>query len=487
MVLMLLGAVTPAGLAVEPENAALEAITFEAIRSTKLNDTDALSLFEEELLEAYVVILDYAVSIGIRLEHLSFELFQEAHELSGHLSVNAFVEEYLDALRLQAVEAFDEIPLDPFWGGPLAYYYDTGLWLPAQATYGRYSLLPNIRKGDIIHEDAGGPFGLLGHSAIVEGKFFCTSRRIFFVRLIESIEIGVVRSILDDRRIDDRIGSVLRVTNATTTQIHSAVQFTVEQLGKPFPVISSARPWHLIGRNAAANSTTWYCSELVWAAYLHQGINIDGNTSGTVWPRNIRDHSSTQTISIHDTFPSGRFTDISGLPIAKRDAIIFLANNGIARGTSETRFSPEQAVTRAQMVEFLYRMAGEPNVAGATPFTDVPATAWFRDAVLWGYSRGIVTGISATQFAPNDPVTREQVATFLYRHAQGYGFSVTVNQNSLSRFSDREQVSSWALTPMRWAFTTPNQILIATDEMCQPRLHATRAEVAYALHALTRR
>lgn len=455
--------------------------------------------FEEELLAAYVTILDYAASIGISLEYLSFELFQAEFEKSNPSSLAAFIEQYLDTLRLQAIaapegnasgEALDEPPFDPFFGGgDLAYYYNTGLYLPPQATYGYYLLLPNIRKGDIIHEDAGGPFGLLGHSAIVEGRFFCTTRRIFFVRLIEAIEMGVVRSILDDRRIDERLGSVIRVTDATPAQIHDAVQFIVGQLGKPYPIISSNRPWHLIGRNALASSTTWYCSELVWAAYLRQGINIDGRLFGTVWPRNIRDHRSTEHVPITGTFPGGRFTDIADLPpAAVKDAIIFLADNGITVGTSAYRFSPQQVLTRAEVVTFLYRMAGEPRVTGMMPFLDVPRSAWFRDAVLWAHNHDIVMGTSPIRFSPNTPVTREQVATFLYRHAKEHGFSVEVYENALDALFDRGQISPWALTPMQWAFTEPYPILVADDlDMCRPHNHATRAEVAYALHALTRR
>ena len=461
---------------------------------------DDLEEEERKLLEAYIAVADYAYLSNVELE-ISFELFVEKFRSSEYDLLEDFLTFILEFLRLQANEEpdtevgeepdaeIDEEPdaeVDEGFGarfGGSAYYYNTGLNLPGQATFGRYLLLPNIRKGDILHEEAGF-FGLTGHSGIVEGKFFCTSRRIFFPRIIESIDAGVVRSIIDDRRIDDRDGIILRVSSATTTQIHNAVQFAVSQLGKPYPTITF---WNLAGRNPAANSTTWYCSELVWAAFFHQNINIDGNTSGTVWPRSIRDHSSTATISIIGVFPGNRFTDISLMSVANRNAIIFLANNGITTGVTQTSFAPTRPVTRGEMITFLYRMAGEPRVTGTMPFNDVPANAFFRDAVLWGHNRGIVTGTTATTFSPNNTVTREQVATFLHRYALAHvGFSTSFN--AILNHPDRNQVSDWALNAMFWAFTrNPVQILFESSGMLRPRTDATRAEVALALHGLVQR
>ena len=162
------------------------------------------------MINAYIVIAEYVASFNLELE-LSLDLFEENFFNSDFATVDEFAISVLESLQLEesaTAESVDNI--DPSSGSfALQYYHNTGLGLPSRATYGRYLLLPNIRKGDIIHENAGGPNGMLGHSAIVEGKFFCTSRRIFFVRLVESITIGVVRSILDDQRIDQGIASVL--------------------------------------------------------------------------------------------------------------------------------------------------------------------------------------------------------------------------------------------------------------------------------------
>ena len=97
------------------------------------------------------------------------------------------------------------------------------------------------------------------------------------------------------------------------------------------------------------------------------------------------------------------------------DAVAWAVENGITSGTSDTTFSPNAACTRAQMMTFLWRAAGSPKAAGNNPFTDLDASAYYYDAVLWAVSEGITSGTSATTFGPNDTVTRGQTVTFLYR------------------------------------------------------------------------
>lgn len=97
-------------------------------------------------------------------------------------------------------------------------------------------------------------------------------------------------------------------------------------------------------------------------------------------------------------------------------AVLWAVEQGITTGTTSTTFSPEDACTRAQVVTFMYRAAGKPTVGSTdNPFTDVPANQYFYDAVLWAVENGITTGVSATEFAPNDTCTRGQIVTFLYR------------------------------------------------------------------------
>ena len=96
-------------------------------------------------------------------------------------------------------------------------------------------------------------------------------------------------------------------------------------------------------------------------------------------------------------------------------AIQWAVENGVTSGTSATTFSPNDTVTRAQAVTFLYRLAGRPSVAGSAGFADVPAGNWFADAAVWAVREGITNGTSATTFTPDKECTRGEILTFLYR------------------------------------------------------------------------
>ena len=117
-----------------------------------------------------------------------------------------------------------------------------------------------------------------------------------------------------------------------------------------------------------------------------------------------------------ETEPENPFTDISKSDYFY-DAVLWAADKGITSGVTETLFAPNSSCTRAQMVTFLWRANGSPVVDYAMNFTDVPADAYYADAVRWAVSKGITSGTSATTFAPDMTVTRAQTVTFLYRAA----------------------------------------------------------------------
>src|SRR5699024_11017975 len=96
----------------------------------------------------------------------------------------------------------------------------------------------------------------------------------------------------------------------------------------------------------------------------------------------------------------------------------YVYENDLMNGTDGSLFSPESTTTRAQVVTVLYRLAGQPAADWENPFWDVPASAWFHDAVTWAWENDITGGVSSTHFGAGNAVTREQLATFLYRYAQ---------------------------------------------------------------------
>ena len=97
-------------------------------------------------------------------------------------------------------------------------------------------------------------------------------------------------------------------------------------------------------------------------------------------------------------------------------AVLWAVEKGIAKGTSETTFSPNDTCTRGQTMAFLYRYANSPAVSGSNSFVDVSETAYYYDATLWAVSEKVTEGTSATTFSPNDLCTRGQIVTFLYRY-----------------------------------------------------------------------
>ena len=148
-------------------------------------------------------------------------------------------------------------------------------------------------------------------------------------------------------------------------------------------------------------------------------------------------------------------------------------------GTSATLFSPNGTMNRAMLVTILYRMEDEPDVTAANAFTDVPADAWYADAVAWASAHGIVDGVGESRFAPMRSITREQMAVMLYRYAQYKGCTLEAGAD-LSRYADAGDISAWALEALQWA-NAAGLITGRTASAIVPGGTATRAEAATIL------
>ena len=172
------------------------------------------------------------------------------------------------------------------------------------------------------------------------------------------------------------------------------------------------------------------------------------------------------------------FTDVSASHWA-HDDITYVYENDLMNGTDGSLFSPESTTTRAQVVTVLYRLAGQPAADWENPFWDVPASAWFHDAVTWAWENDITGGVSSTHFGAGNAVTREQLATFLYRYAQDQGYDTSARAD-LSGYSDAGLVSSYATEALSWANAT-GLIIGTTATTLSPKGSATRAQVATIL------
>ena len=155
----------------------------------------------------------------------------------------------------------------------------------------------------------------------------------------------------------------------------------------------------------------------------------------------------------------------------------FMVESGYMNGMSDTEMAPNGTLTRAQWAKILYGVAGEPNVNNMVePFDDVSQGQWFYNAVVWAYNEGIVNGIDKDTFGHNSNITREQMATMLFRFAKAEKAS-----GNLNAFTDKGKVSSYAVDALIWA--TQNGIvngLTATE--LAPGGTATRAQAAKILY-----
>ncbi len=160
-------------------------------------------------------------------------------------------------------------------------------------------------------------------------------------------------------------------------------------------------------------------------------------------------------------------------------AVKYAYESGLTKGTSDTTFSPDQTMTRCMLVTVLYRAAGHPDVTNLThPFEDIPENAYYKDALLWAYESGLTIGIDDTHFAPDSALTREQLATFLYRYAQAEGTDYL--PDDLSAFTDQDQISDFARPAIAWA--VGSDILHGMGNgILAPRGTATRAQMVTLL------
>lgn len=184
--------------------------------------------------------------------------------------------------------------------------------------------------------------------------------------------------------------------------------------------------------------------------------------------------------------PAGRIHTISYNDVVAGDwfaeAVNYVTLTGRMNGTGEG-FSPNNNLTRAQMATVLYRMAGEPEGTIENPFSDVADGQWYTDAVVWAAETGITLGTSADTFNPNDDVTREEMATFLYRFAEYESLDPIEVTGDLSAFPDADEVSEFATEAMTWA--VGQKIIAGVDGNLAPDGTATRAQVATVLMRYT--
>ena len=151
--------------------------------------------------------------------------------------------------------------------------------------------------------------------------------------------------------------------------------------------------------------------------------------------------------------PSYGLHDVAGPDYWAHKGIDYCVRNRLMSGVGAGTFSPDTACTRAQIVKILYNLSGNQTDYSYyyLPFTDVAPGAWYYNAVAWAYCNDVTSGTSATMFTPNAAITRQQLVTFLYRYTVKYAPEFTGNAAPISAFPDAGSVANWAYAAMSWA------------------------------------
>ena len=204
-----------------------------------------------------------------------------------------------------------------------------------------------------------------------------------------------------------------------------------------------------------------------WYTQASGGTEI---TTDTVFSANI-------TLYAHWTkVYENPFTDVHEEDWFYEDTM-FVYEHGLMIGDGDGTFRPDGSLTRAEMVQVLYNWAGKPEVTGTSPFSDVPNDAWYAKPVIWAANGGVVNGIGEGKFAPEDSVTREQLAAMLYRYA-----GEPETSGVLTDFADGDAVSEYAVNAVKWAVQHDILRGDGTPRSLRPTDGIKRSEVAAMLH-----
>lgn len=197
------------------------------------------------------------------------------------------------------------------------------------------------------------------------------------------------------------------------------------------------------------------------------------------------------------TMPSGtanvyvRFSG-SGLPFADvpsgswyYDDVAYVYDTGLMTGLTATTFGPNLSTTRGMIVTILWRMENEPAAKHGCPFADVRRGSYYEQAIAWASENGIVTGFDASTFAPDQAITREQLAAILFRFAAYRGMDAVTLRENLSSFQDQAAISAYAVLALNWA--VGEGLMQGTGDKLEPTGSATRAQVAAMLRRFMQR
>ena len=269
-------------------------------------------------------------------------------------------------------------------------------------------------------------------------------------------------------------GIPVDVVNAITGE-RSTVQITLAHDGDFGFTMTLTAP--LGKENPGYWANLYHYDESAEALNFEAAAKIDEDGSVTIPFSHASQYAIVIDTHSHATVDvSDLFSDIA--PDAwYKDAVQYAYDNGLMTGVSATEFAPEQTTTRAMIVSILARLEGV-TTAQAAGFADVN-DEWYAPAVNWAANVGVVNGYEDNTFRPNTAITREQLAAILMNYAAYKGYDVSARAD-LSHYSDADSISSWANDVLLWA-VAEGLLTGVTDDTIAPQAHATRAQVAAIL------
>lgn len=218
----------------------------------------------------------------------------------------------------------------------------------------------------------------------------------------------------------------------------------------------------------------WYTDKNCTESYNFNTKITKGFTLYAKWIENK------ETIDVKDLFDDVDTSDWF------YDAVQYAVENGLCNGISDTEFAPSMEINRAMFVTILYRYEKEPLINSESKFNDVVANSYYEKAVIWAEEMGLVNGMSDTEFAPQNIITREQIVTIMYRFAKYKGLITNIEENTnILSYEDYDNISEYAIPAMQWA--CGNEIINGkTPSTLEPKDTATRAEVVTMLMRFTK-
>jgi GH25 family lysozyme M1 (1,4-beta-N-acetylmuramidase) len=258
-------------------------------------------------------------------------------------------------------------------------------------------------------------------------------------------------------------------SNAPLKQVYAAICTADGTTVQEYTVTTSATEY-TIANSPLDNNMRFSALPAGYYYLTYTATDVNGTDAAWVSP-------------IFAVSPTTLFVDVTDSSQWYYNAVYSAAAQGIVQGSQNAdktySYNPNSTLTRAEVILMLYRIAGSPkNATGAShPFQDAKAS-WYQDALIWAYQNNVVSGTSATTFAPTQPVTREQMATILYRYAKGEQLSTDL----LSDYSDKASVSTWAKDGVTWCINMGIMVSTSTTgSTFSPKQSTKRSEAATLL------